>query len=488
MADGLINYGILDPKLGGSFSTGYREAEENRVQSEASQIKLDQLKQDRQMMTQFQQQLRSMGKNPDLGVIFDALIATGKPEYVAQGVEGHRRLTAQKEFAKIQGGASEVAPPPMMAQPPTNALAPVNALGSGTFGMEPTNALATPPAAPVNALAAQPSQIAQTESQIRKLMQFAASNPEMSTQAMAQARILQDQLELYSRRGQAESPDAVIMQRLGYPLTPEGFRAYNEAKRAPPPATKNIASVSPGDFTPASLATFNTSGNYGDLVLKPVDRAARPEAAVRTQQVKMDDGRLGIINMDTGVITPANLSGAPVKGQDASKTAVSEQQAAYNIGRLLTAANQIKDITGKDPSSMKPGATEALASSVGMSGTANLARPANRQIVQGAQRDALDALLYLATGAAYNKEQLLGQMEAYIPAFTDAKETVAAKQTRMADLIQSAKARAGKSWTPQMDVAMKTLMSPSKASGKVTPAAAPVKSIHDQADAILRGQ
>jgi hypothetical protein len=121
---------------------------------------------------------------------------------------------------------------------------------------------------------------------------------------------------------------------------------------------------------------------------------------------------------------------------------------------------------------MKPGATEAFASSVGMGGTANLARPANRQIVQGAQRDALDALLYLATGAAYNKEQLLGQMEAYIPAFTDAKETVVAKQTRMADLIQSAKARAGKAWTPQMDAAMKTLMLPSKASGKVTPAAA----------------
>lgn len=207
MADGLINYGLLDPKLASSFSTGYREAEENRVQSEASQIKLDQLKQDRQMMTQFQQQLRSMGKNPDLGVIFDALIATGKPEYVAQGVEGHRRLSAQKEFAKIQDVGPEAAPPPMMARPPTNALAPPNALGSGTFGMEPTNALAAPPAAPVNALAAQPNQIAQTQNQIKKLMQFAASNPEMSTQAMAQARILQDQLELYSRRDQ---PDRLL--------------------------------------------------------------------------------------------------------------------------------------------------------------------------------------------------------------------------------------------------------------------------------------
>jgi hypothetical protein len=72
-------------------------------------------------------------------------------------------------------------------------------------------------------------------------------------------------------------PDAALMKQLGYPQTPEGFRAYQEAKRAPPPATKNIANVSPGDFTPASLARFNTSGNYGDLVLKPVDRPPRQE-------------------------------------------------------------------------------------------------------------------------------------------------------------------------------------------------------------------
>jgi hypothetical protein len=245
-------------------------------------------------------------------------------------------------------------------------------------------------------------------------------------------------------------------------VAPGANTPYFTAPATPAAPTKSIGSVSPGDFTPASLAKFNVSGNYGDLVPKPVDRAPRSEAAVRTQQVTLEDGSLGIVNMDTGVITRSTVGGAPVKGKDATKTGLSEQQAASNIGRLLTAANEIKDITGKDPSAMKPGATEALASSVGMSGTANLARSANRQIVQGAQRDALDALLYLATGAAYNKEQLLGQMEAYIPAFTDTAKTVAAKQTRMANLIQSAKTRAGKAWTPEMDAAMKALMSPSK--------------------------
>jgi len=128
---------------------------------------------------------------------------------------------------------------------------------------------------------------------------------------------------------------------------------------------------------------------------------------------------------------------------------------------VLTAATQIKDITTKNPSAVQPGGAEALAASVGMGGTANLARNADRQIVYGAQKDALDAMLYLATGAAYNKEQLEGQIAAYIPAYTDKPETVAAKKVRMAELIKTAKARAGKAWTPEMDSAIKSLTSSS---------------------------
>ena len=168
--------------------------------------------------------------------------------------------------------------------------------------------------------------------------------------------------------------------------------------------------------------------------------------------------------------------GAPVKGEAKSKDiSVSEQQASYNVSRVLNAANQIKEIGVKDPSSVKPGAGEAFASSIGMEGTANLARNADRQIVYGAQRDALDALLYLATGAAYNKEQLAGQMAAYIPAFTDKADAIVAKKARLAELVKSAKIRAGKAWTPDMESAMQTLTnaespaSSSKKPASVTP-------------------
>lgn len=220
---GMVDYGIIKPELGGAFGAGVRASQTEQMQGEEAKLKLDQLKQDREAMLQFQQQLKAAGKDPDLNKVFDAMIATGQPDYAMKGIEGKRRLKAQEEFAKIQGfdmGAvseaapvSPAAPAPSMVRTPA-APAPTNALGTGAFGMEaPANALAaraptaapTMTSAPTNALAAQPnvSQIAQTQNRINALMRFAAANPEMSQQAMSQAHILQQQLELFSKRGPA---------------------------------------------------------------------------------------------------------------------------------------------------------------------------------------------------------------------------------------------------------------------------------------------
>lgn len=201
--------------------------------------------------------------------------------------------------------------------------------------------------------------------------------------------------------------------------------------------------MTPGEVSAAQAVTYQTDAN-GNIVAVPTRLAP------------------GAVPKATPVIAPGPGM-EPLKAKDASKTAVSEQQASYNIGRVLNAAKEIGKVAAKDPSVVQPGMLEAAAGAVGATGAANASRSADRQIVYGAQRDALDALLYLATGAAYNKEQLEGQMAAYIPAYTDKPEAVAAKQTRMAELIQSAKARAGKAWTPDMENAMKSLTNPASA-------------------------
>jgi hypothetical protein len=155
----------------------------------------------------------------------------------------------------------------------------------------------------------------------------------------------------------------------------------------------------------------------------------------------------------------AAAPGEPLKGRG-RELAVSEQQASYNLGRILDAAKTINEAIKKEPGALRPSALEAAPASIGMSGTANVARSAQRQIVYGAQRDALDAMLYLSTGAAYNREQLDSQMAAYIPAFTDKADAVEEKRKRMLRLIDSAKVRAGRAWTPAMDAAVKSLMQP----------------------------
>jgi hypothetical protein len=211
------------------------------------------------------------------------------------------------------------------------------------------------------------------------------------------------------------------------------------------------------------------------------DITARGQLGVAQKRLEQDaqavtyqtDGNGNIVALPTK-IAPGTVAKAipivapgagmePLKAKDASKTAVSEQQAAYNIGRILTAAKEINKVTKEDPSAIQPGAAEAGFNAVGMKGTDNATRNANRQIVSGAQRDALDAMLYLATGAAYNKEQLEGQMEAYIPQYTDKPERVASKQAAMRELINNAKVRAGKAWTPEMESAVQSLTNPTSA-------------------------
>lgn len=156
---GLIDVNILKPELATSFAAGYRGAEQARQQNEMNQLKLDQLKQDRAAMLQLQDSLKAAGKDTDLNKVFDALIATGNPDYVMKGIDGKRRLTEQmrsesvlRQFApELFPGASTnamIAPALAPAASPTaNALAPAAAPATGM----------APPAAPVvNALVAQP--------------------------------------------------------------------------------------------------------------------------------------------------------------------------------------------------------------------------------------------------------------------------------------------------------------------------------------------
>jgi hypothetical protein len=146
---------------------------------------------------------------------------------------------------------------------------------------------------------------------------------------------------------------------------------------------------------------------------------------------------------------------------------VSEQQASTATRRLLQRAKEINAAVKRNPKAEAPSAVEAgMENTPLLSRATKLVRSTDRQIVASAQDDVLDALLYLATGAAYNKEQLQQQKSAYLPVWSDDPATRAAKRQRLAQAIEGARVRAGRAWTPELEEELnKLLASPTMQSG-----------------------
>jgi hypothetical protein len=67
-----------------------------------------------------------------------------------------------------------------------------------------------------------------------------------------------------------------------------------------------------------------------------------------------------------------------------------------------------------------------------------------RQIVEAAQEDILDAALTLGTGAAYTREQLAGYKKSYFPQIGDTDGTVRTKQARLQNLLETAQLASGR--------------------------------------------
>jgi hypothetical protein len=174
----------------------------------------------------------------------------------------------------------------------------------------------------------------------------------------------------------------------------------------------------------------------------------------------------------------------PKLTEDQSKT-------SYNLGRIVSSMDQIASATENTPAAIAPKGLEATVKALPLWQSAsgeltNLTRGPDRQIVAAAQRDMIDALLFLATGAAYNEYQLQGQIESLLPSFSDEPSAVAAKQTRLLELVDRAKARAGQGWTPEIDKQFNELVNASF-SKKENAAKKAQSSIRSAADAIING-
>jgi hypothetical protein len=389
---GLIDTSLIRPELAGSFAAGYRGAEQARQQSAQAeqqlargrqQMQMDEmtmkrLQEDRAAMLQLQERLKAAGQDPDLDKIFDAFRESGIPDYVVKGVEGKRRLQEQREFARIQGldmpgaaaptgGAVAPAAAPAVAPMPEGELvaapirpyppaipmtaatpAPAPAVAPGPAGetslaylrrISGTPAAAAAPAS-TNALTAPaptaavpggpaPQLIAQTQGRINRLMQFAATaSPQAATNAMAQARILQDQLELYSRPARADANKPASLQELDayMSMTPEQKAAFEKLQKIKQP---NVSASATAAGSPTGKSLSAEVGQRASTSLVKAEGAA---------------GIMENANMVREALNTGNVIAGPLAGVRTKFAQVLEVAGAGDKEKLVNTRNTIQGL------------------------------------------------------------------------------------------------------------------------------------------------
>ena len=126
-----------------------------------------------------------------------------------------------------------------------------------------------------------------------------------------------------------------------------------------------------------------------------------------------------------------------------------ERKSATLLKRLEGSLSQLETAVREDPSAAKPGIVAEVGRSLPFIGNvaANVLNPAERQRVEAAQLDILDAALTLGTGAAYTREQLEGYRRSFFPQLGDGESTVQDKQARLQNVIGAARIAAGRAAT-----------------------------------------
>lgn len=199
-------------------------------------------------------------------------------------------------------------------------------------------------------------------------------------------------------------------------------------------------------------ATRQTLGSLGvNMSQAERDASARGWAsnAIARERLSMDRADMG----PGGVKAPAgyrwgpdgNLVAIPGGPAEKSNTATEgERKAATLLQRLEGSQSQYLNALADDKDAAKPGLIANGLRSMGAEALANTVTGENRQRVEAAQLDMLDAALTLGTGAAYTREQLEGYRKSYFPQLGDDPKTIAEKQARLDNVISSARVAAGR--------------------------------------------
>lgn len=316
-----VDYSILKPQQ--TFSEGMQQSQQNRmtsqmnkmrmqgaqVEQEAQQYKLEQLKRERQVMLDFQQQLQAQGKSPDLNSYLDVLIQSGIPENVEKGLMGKQKLQEQRQYAQIMGFPDPVQPTQPQEGTPS-ALTPSNPANNALMSQ------ASPVAPPANAVAAPRTgspiaqnfgadQVATITNRIQQLT--ALGTP----QAMQTAKLLQDQLEMVARQkgttgARILPPGSIMVDELGNRLAMNprvtGSGGGGSSRVAAPVASTGPGTrLKPGEVYNEALDRIEAKPG-SDLYVKQSGQHAKDYKAAKTTADTLDNS----ISKIDKILNPAN--------------------------------------------------------------------------------------------------------------------------------------------------------------------------------------
>ena len=318
-------------------------------QAEAAEMQLESLRRERDALGQIQAAIVAKGGPPDLEAAADAMIRTGRPEYLTQGMAIRTALRNQREaeaYRRDVGGgvtpanamaapapAGELVAPPIA--PPTGTVRDI-APGGAMSAPMPLAANALAPAAPVNAMvapAAAPDANATRLAALEARYNRIGNNPELASEKA----LLLKQIEAALR---ADPSETRTMQQLGYPLTPQGYREFRQAQmnaqpRAPVAVLQNgrPVYVSPEQavgqtpFTPASVQVLG------------MGPGREPPAPTITQiQDPTDPARMITIDArryQGGGVGSPGVIGASGKAAPATTAALKQEQGASQAQDIL---------------------------------------------------------------------------------------------------------------------------------------------------------
>jgi hypothetical protein len=415
-----------------------------------------------------------------------------------QTAQQRKKFNAMQNSNQLAGVARPVAPiagalgsgtfDPYAAAAPTNALAP----SAAPSAMTPSNALTPRAAAP--AAPAKADRVAEIRNRLLKLSEF----PDVP-QAKAEATML---LEEYKRLTSTHVVGGSLMSGSGYIIGTAPAALTDIAK-----LIKERDALPQGDPSRAiydkEIADRGAANRNAQQRLAFDQAKFAWEKANPTKSIQDDGTGLVAVDTRTGTATPVvygangiqtapaapsvtvdgrsspglrtdappSLAGTRVPGKGAGAPTEGERKAATLLQRLQGSQNQLTQALLDDPTAAGP---EAFAAAVGkLSATgANLLNSEERQRVEAAQLDILDAALTLGTGAAYTREQLEGYRQSYFPIYGDKPKNIKDKQARLQNVIDAANFAAGKA-------------------GKLIPKPPPVtggSDVRSAADNILKGK